>query len=83
MNPDYIHTVSLKYPLYLRDSAYRIAVLKNGQPVYTTWGLPTPFNDIIFQVDDSNADYTLKIYHQKFFCRLIGSLREFKTKISK
>ena len=83
INSDYIHTVSLKYPLYLRDSAYRIAVLKNGQPVYTTWGLPTPFNDIIFQVDDSNADYTLKIYHQNFFCRLIGSLREFKTKISK
>lgn len=79
----YTHTVSLKYPLYLRDSAYRIAVLKNGQPVYTTWGLPTPFNDIVFQVDDPDAVYTLKVYHHEFFYKIFAGLRGIKTKLSK
>lgn len=57
-------TVSVKYPLYLRESAYRIVILKNGQSIYSTWGLPTPFNDVRFTVDDKKARYTMKIYHQ-------------------
>jgi hypothetical protein len=83
ISPEFKHTVSLKYPLYLRTSAYRIAVLKNGQPIYTTWGLPTPLNDVAFQVDDKNATYTLKVYHNEFLYKFISILREFKTKLSK
>jgi hypothetical protein len=64
------HTVAVKYPLYLRDSAYRAAVLKNGRPVYVTWGLPTPANDIVFTVDDREAQYSLEIYHNTVLGRL-------------
>lgn len=79
----HVHTVTLKYPLYLRDSAYRISILKNGQPVMSTWGLPTPYNDIVFTVDDTKAVYTLKVYHNTLLSRLSGwlhSLRQSKDK---
>ena len=75
------HRVSMKYPLYLRDSAYRISVLKNGEPVYTTWGLPTPYNDIEFPVDDADAHYTLKVYHHETLFGLIHKIRSLKQKI--
>lgn len=65
------HRVAVKYPLYLRDSAYRIAVLKNGQVIYSTFGLPTPFNDISFVVDDGEAAYTMKVYHNIGIYRLM------------
>jgi hypothetical protein len=77
------HTVNVKYPLYLRDSAYRISVLKNGQPIYSTWGLPTPFNDILFTVDDKTAVYTLKIYHNELTSKFISQIRSLKEKIFK
>lgn len=77
------HQVSIKYPLYLRDSAYRISVLKNGQPVYNTWGLPTPFNDINFVIDDREGIYTLKIYHNELIHRMITRLQGIKLRISK
>lgn len=67
------HTVSLKYPLYLRDSAYRISIFKNGRPVYTTWGLPTPYNDIAFTVDE-DAVYTMKVYHSEVIYQLLAWL---------
>lgn len=80
---NHIHTVNMKYPLYLRDSAYRISVLKNGQPIYSTWGLPTPFNDILFTVDDKTAVYTVKIYHNELASKFITQIRSLKEKISK
>jgi hypothetical protein len=80
---NHIHTVTMKYPLYLRNSAYRISVLKNGQPIYSTWGLPTPFNDIIFTVDDKAAIYTVKIYHNELATKLITQIRSLKVKIFK
>ena len=77
------HTVNIKYPLYLRDSAYRISVLKNGQLLYNTWGLPTPFNDIIFNIDDKQAVYTLKIYHNELVFKIMSQLHAARTKIAK
>lgn len=64
------HEVTVKYPLYLRDAAYRVVILKNGRPVYATWGLPTPANDIVFTVDDRAAEYTLEVYHNAVLGRL-------------
>jgi hypothetical protein len=63
IDKDHPCEITVKYPLYLRDSAYRISVLKNGQPIYSTWGLPTPTNNIVFTADDASAEYSLKIYH--------------------
>jgi hypothetical protein len=76
------HTVTLKYPLYLRDSAYRISVLKNGEPIYSTWGLPTPANSIAFTVDDGQAKYSIKVYHIKNVARLAAFLQAVKAKIA-
>jgi len=64
------HAVSVKYPLYLRDSAYRISILKDGKPIYATSGLPTPFNDIVFIVDDANAKYSMKVYHNEYIYKI-------------
>ncbi|MDD4600284.1 hypothetical protein SDC9_22938 [bioreactor metagenome] len=75
------HLVSIKYPLYHRDSAYRAVVLKNDQTVYTTWGLPTPYNDIQFTVDDKEAKYTLKVYHNKIFFWLLDKVRYLRSKV--
>lgn len=79
----HVHTVDVKYPLYLRDSAYRVAILKNGLPIYTTWGLPTPFNDIRFTVDDKHAKYTLKVYHNDTIAKLIDFTKQVKSKFLK
>ncbi|HEY3425078.1 MAG TPA: hypothetical protein VGL27_09800 [Negativicutes bacterium] len=76
------HQISIKYPLYLRDSAYRISVLKDGKTIYTTWGLPTPFNDIRFPADDSSATYTLKIYHNKIVYKIMEQFYAIKTIIT-
>ncbi len=76
------HTVSIKYPLYLRDSAYRISVLKNGKNIYSTWGLPTPFNDILFTVDDKDAVYTLKVYHNELAHQMLMRFQGVKARIS-
>ncbi len=75
------HTVTVKYPLYFRDSAYRISVLKDGKPVYTTWGLPTPYNDISFVFDDPQAHYSLKIYHNEILYRFLSVARALKARI--
>ena len=74
------HKVSMKIPLYLRDSAYRAVILKNGQPVYATWGLPTPYNDLEFTIDDKTASYTLKVYHNKEIARIFRYIQAGKSK---
>ncbi len=83
VDANHIHSVTMKYPLYLRDSAYRISILKNGQTIYSTWGLPTPFNDIIFTVDDKTAVYTVKIYHNELAAKFITQIRSLNEKIFK
>lgn len=72
---EHLHKVTVKYPLYLRDSAYRISILKNGQPIYTTWGIPTPYNDIPFTVDDKSAVYTMKIYHNPALYKIMNKVK--------
>jgi len=83
VDADHHHTVTMKYPLYLRDSAYRISVLKNGEVIYSTWGLPTPFNDIQFLVDDKQAVYTLKIYHNEFIFKIMSIIHTARERIFK
>lgn len=78
---DHSHKIVMKYPLYLRESAYRISILKDGQPIYSTWGLPTPYNDISFVVNDKKAVYTMKIYHNELIASIMVQLHGFKTKI--
>lgn len=73
--------VSIKYPLYLRDSAYRVTILKNGSEVYSTSGVPTPYNDIVFTVDDKSASYSLKVYHNRTVLQIIELWRALKSKI--
>lgn len=75
------HTVTLKIPLYLRDSAYRAVVLKNGEPIYSTWGLPTPYNDIQFVVDDKSSQYTLKVYHHDTVALILRYIKAVKAKL--
>lgn len=75
------HKVAVKYPLYKRDSAYRITILKNGSSIYSTWGLPTPHNDIEFIVDDAQAKYTMKIYHDDTLFWLINKIRHWREKV--
>ncbi|MDR3589688.1 MAG: hypothetical protein P4N41_08525, partial [Negativicutes bacterium] len=82
VDPGHPHTVTVKYPLYFRDSAYRISVLKDGRPIYSTWGLPTPYNDINFVFDDPQAHYSLKIYHNEYIYRFMSVVRALKAKIS-
>jgi len=83
VDANHSHVVTMKYPLYLRDSAYRISILKNGQLVYSTWGLPTPFNDIRFNVDDKQAAYTLKIDHNELVYNIMATLHAARTRIFK
>lgn len=71
-------TVSVKYPLYLRESTYRIVILKNGQPIYSTWGLPTPYNDVRFTVDDKQAQYTMEVYHQPVLFKIVTFAKKWK-----
>jgi hypothetical protein len=81
VDPSHAHTILVKYPLYYRDSAYRISVLKDGKPIYSTWGLPTPFNDISFTFDDPQAHYSLKIYHNEYLYRFLSIARALKARI--
>ncbi|MPN53323.1 hypothetical protein SDC9_200987 [bioreactor metagenome] len=76
------HTVSVKYPLYLRDSAYRVAILKNDQQIYSTWGLPTPYNDIQFTVDDAHARYKMRIYHNHTLFWIMDKIHYLREKVS-
>jgi len=69
------HKITIKYPLYLRDSAYRVSILKNGRSIYATSGLPTPFNDIDFVVDDANAKYSMKVYHNQYIYKILMFLK--------
>ncbi|VBB06369.1 Hypothetical protein LUCI_1600 [Lucifera butyrica] len=77
------HAVTVKYPLYLRDSAYKISIQKNGKTIYSTWGLPTPFNDVAFTLNDGQAVYTMKVYHNRWIYRLVETLRDVKAKLLK
>jgi hypothetical protein len=71
----HIHTVSVKYPLYLRDHAYRVEIRKNNQTIMKTWGLPTPFNDVVFSVDDATAKYTLHVYADPWMKKIVDMAR--------
>jgi hypothetical protein len=77
------HQVSVKIPLYLRDSAYRAVILKNGKPVFSTWGLPTPYNDVQFIVDSKEDQYSLKIYHNDVLATITRYITAIKNKIAK
>lgn len=77
----HMHRVTMKYPLYLRDKAYKIEVRKNGQTIMKTWGVPTPFNDLVFDVDDRAAAYTLHIYADETTGKLVRMLRWLRQKI--
>ncbi|WP_312201881.1 hypothetical protein [Anaerospora hongkongensis] len=77
------HQVTVKIPLYLRDSAYRAVILKNGEPVFSTWGLPTPYNDVQFIVDNKEAKYSLKVYHNNVLATITRYITAIKNKISK
>ncbi len=77
------HQVSVKIPLYLRDSAYRAVILKNGEPVFSTWGLPTPYNDVQFIVDSKEDQYSLKIYHNDVLATITRYITAIKNKIAK
>ena len=76
------HEISLKYPLYLRNTAYHIEIFKNGSKIYSTWGLPTPFNDIRFTVDEQ-ATYTMKIYHNSFISGMLKKYQAVKYRLVK
>ena len=77
------HTVKLTYPLYLRDSAYRIKILKNGETIYSSWGLPTPDNTIAFGVDDRQAKYTLRVYENRFIYKIVSIYKTIKRTLLK
>lgn len=81
VDAEHSHKVSMKYPLYLRGSAYRISILKNGSPIYSTWGLPTPYNDINFVVDDREAIYTMKVYQNETILDVLSAVRRIKAKL--
>lgn len=75
------HIVRVKYPLYQRDGAFRIRVLKNGQPIYSTWGLPTAANDVEFTLDDRNAEYALEVWHNEPAAKLIRGVQHWRTRL--
>lgn len=55
------HSVTVKYPLYLRDSAIKVEILRDGKVIRSVNDLPTPYNDIDFQVD-RRAEYVMRVY---------------------
>lgn len=71
-------TVRVAYPLYLRSTAYRAEILKNGVVIYQTWGLPTPNNDLVFTVDDRAAQYTLRLYHHEAVWKMVAWWRRLR-----
>jgi len=77
------HTVNLTYPLYLRDSAYHIQILKNGETIYTTWGLPTRDNSVNFVIDDRQAKYTLRVYENRLIYKIVNIYKTVKKSILK
>ncbi|MBP2640702.1 MAG: hypothetical protein H6Q66_1653 [Firmicutes bacterium] len=77
------HTVKLTYPLYLRDSAYHIKILKNGETIYATWGLPTVDNSINFVINDRQAKYTLRVYENRFIYKMVNIYKSLKSALFK
>lgn len=75
-------TVRVAYPPYLRFTAYRAEILKNGVVIYQTWGLPTPNNDLAFTVDDRAAQYTLRLYHNRAVWKMATWWRWLRSHIS-
>ncbi|WP_346353673.1 hypothetical protein [Azotosporobacter soli] len=78
VDAEHPHTVKVKYPLYHREDAFRVRVLKDGKPIYSTSGLPTPENDIAFLLDDKTASYTLEIWHQETLAKGMRFLQRLK-----
>lgn len=77
------HTVSIKIPLYLRDSTYKAQILKNGVPIASQWGRPSPDNNISFLLDESKAIYTLKVYHLDAIAQVYRYSKATKAKWSR
>jgi hypothetical protein len=77
----HVHSVTMKYPLYLRDKAYKIEVRKNGKVIMKTWGVPTPFNDIVFPVDDRTAAYTMHVQANEWTGKIVKMMRSLWQKI--
>ncbi|MCX7970383.1 MAG: hypothetical protein N3A57_02285 [Negativicutes bacterium] len=73
---DSLHPRSLtvKFPLHLRDTAWRVRVLKNGQTIADYWRLPTQFNDVAFVADDRQAEYRLQVFSWSHGAGLIKKL---------
>ena len=67
--------VQVKYPLNLRNSTYKIEILKNDEVIATDNNLPNEDNAIKFTVDDKNAKYSMKIYHNRLIFTLLGKLK--------
>lgn len=63
--------VRVTYPLSLRDAAYKIIIMKNGWPIQIENQLSRDENHIAFAVDDMNAQYSMRIYHNAWICRLL------------
>ena len=80
LSPQQPQQVRIKYPLYLRHSAFRLVICKNGQPVVSTWGLPAPDNEIGFVADDRQAKYTLKVYHNPAVAQLAVWVRDLRQR---
>jgi hypothetical protein len=59
----------------LRQHAYKVEIRKNGQMIMKTWGLPTPYNDIAFSVDDATAQYTMHVYADPVVGKCVKALR--------
>lgn len=72
----YPHFIKVKLPLYLRDSALYVQVLKNGVPVYSTWATNVEDNDIPFIADDRSAQYTLKVYYDEELAAFRQSIQQ-------
>lgn len=63
--------VSAAYPLSLRDTAYKIVIMKDGWPIQIENQLPKAEQRIVFPVDDKNAKYSMRIYHSSWVYRLL------------
>ena len=82
IDPTHPHAITVKYPLYLRESAFCVSILKDGNPIVTSWNLPTSGNDVSFTVNDAQAQYSLRIYHNNYLAKIQMLAGKLKAKIS-
>lgn len=79
----YQHPVIVKYPLWLRDTAYAAAICKNGKIIAYYNQLPTTDNDLKFVYNDRSAVYTLRVWHDKRIKALLDFARDFSQSLGK